>query len=99
MPRSLAGVTGVNVLPRNDTFGLVSCLPMSCLVPRSINFFLSELINRWFSQHQVVTLGRSSSSFLNELLVLSSGNERNSLETSMHDSKQYYCLALGRSFM
>ena len=97
MPRSLAGVTGVNVLPRNDTVGLVSCLRMSCLVPRSINFFLSGLINKWFSQ--VVTLGRSSSSFLNELLVLVSGNERTSLETSMHDSRQYYCLALGRSFM
>ena len=99
MPQFLADIKEVNVLPRNDTVGLVSCLPMSCLVPRSINFFLSGLINKWISQHQVATLGRSSSSFLNELLVLASGNERNSLETSMHYSRQYYCLALGRSFM
>ena len=97
-PRSLAEVKGVNVMPRNDTVGLVSCLPMRCLVPRSIKFFLSGLINRWFSQHQVVTLSKSSSSFLNELLVLASGNDRNGLESSTYNSRQHSCGALGRSF-
>ena len=88
MPRSLAEVKGVKVLPRNNTIELVSCQPMSCSVPRSINFVLSGLINRWFSEHQVV----------NAMLVLPSGNDRNSLELSTYDSRQHYCGALVRSF-
>ena len=88
MPRSLAEVKGVNDLSRNDTVGQVSCLPMSCLVPRSIKFVLSGLINRWFSQHQVV----------NAMLVLASRNDRNRLESSTYDSRQHYCGELVRSF-
>ena len=94
MPRSLAE-KGVNDLSRNDTVGQVSCLPMSCLVPRSINFVLSWLINRWFSQQQVVTLSTSSCSFLNVMLVLASGNDRNRLESSTYDSRQHSCGTLG----
>ena len=88
MPRSLAEVKEVNDLSRNDTVGQVSCLPMSCLVPRSINFVLSGWIIRWFSQHQVV----------NAMLVLPNGNDRNNLESSTYDSRQHYCGALVGSF-
>jgi len=61
MPKSFADVAGDNVLPKKDSVGVVDCLLMSCLVPKSMNLVLSGLINRWFWQHHVATANRSSS--------------------------------------
>ena len=78
----LSDVTGDNVLPKKVRVGVVDCLLMSCLVPKSMNLVLSGLISRWFWQHHVAAANRSSSNVLIALLVSAKGKDRNNFESS-----------------